>query len=180
MSRLFTSGGQSTGASASVHPVNVQGWYPLGLTGLISLLSKGLPRVSQAPLLWLLTQSPFWFLSGALAFWQPWVCVSAEIFRSMAGLPRQASLLQPTSCIRTCPLPVSPFWPISSPLYLVARSLTSYRDNGKTYDQASKKHLCHLQNVDCWSDTRDKCLCYYQRKVGRERKDNRWYKRGKK
>ena len=40
----FTSGGQSIGASASVsvHPMNIQGWFPLGLTGLISLLSKGL------------------------------------------------------------------------------------------------------------------------------------------
>ena len=43
MSRLFTSGGQSTGASASasVLPMNSQGWFPLGLTGLISLMSKG-------------------------------------------------------------------------------------------------------------------------------------------
>ena len=39
MSRLFTSHGQSIGASASVLPVNIQGWFPLGLTGLISLLS---------------------------------------------------------------------------------------------------------------------------------------------
>ena len=39
VSRLFTSGGQSTRASASapVLPVNIQGWFPLGLTGLISL-----------------------------------------------------------------------------------------------------------------------------------------------
>ena len=38
---------QSIGASASalVLPMNVQGWFPLGLTGLISLLSKGLARV---------------------------------------------------------------------------------------------------------------------------------------
>ena len=47
MSQLFTSGGQSFGvsASASVLPMNIQGWFPLGLTGLISLLSKGLSRV---------------------------------------------------------------------------------------------------------------------------------------
>ena len=45
MSRLFASGGQSIGASASVLPMNIQGWFPLGLTGLISLLSKGLWRV---------------------------------------------------------------------------------------------------------------------------------------
>ena len=46
MSRLFTSGGQSIGASASVLPMNIQGWFPLRLTGLISLLSKGLSSVS--------------------------------------------------------------------------------------------------------------------------------------
>ena len=44
MSQLFTSGGQSIGISASVHPMNIQGWFPLGLTGLISLQSKGLTR----------------------------------------------------------------------------------------------------------------------------------------
>ena len=43
----LASGGQSIGASASasVLPMNIQGWFPLGLTGLISLLSKGLSRV---------------------------------------------------------------------------------------------------------------------------------------
>ena len=44
MSQLFASGGQSIGAlaSASVLPMNIQGWFPLGLTFLISLQSKGL------------------------------------------------------------------------------------------------------------------------------------------
>ena len=47
MSQLFTSGGHGIGASASasVLPVNMQGWFSLGLTGLISLMSKGLSRV---------------------------------------------------------------------------------------------------------------------------------------
>ena len=45
MSQLFTSGGQSIGASASVLPINIQGWFPLELTGWISLLSKALSRV---------------------------------------------------------------------------------------------------------------------------------------
>ena len=47
VSRLFTSSGQSIRASAlaSVLPVNIQDWFPLGLTGLISLLSRGLSRV---------------------------------------------------------------------------------------------------------------------------------------
>ena len=44
MSQFFTSGGQSTGVSvsASVLPINIQDWFPLGLTGWIFLLSKGL------------------------------------------------------------------------------------------------------------------------------------------
>ena len=42
MNRLFTSGGQSIGASALVLPMSIQGSFPLGLTGLISLQSKGL------------------------------------------------------------------------------------------------------------------------------------------
>ena len=47
MSQLFASGGQSirASASASVLPMNILGWFPLELTGLISLQSKGLSRV---------------------------------------------------------------------------------------------------------------------------------------
>ena len=47
MSQLFPSGGQSIGvsASASVLPMSIQDWFPLGWTGWISLLSKGLSRV---------------------------------------------------------------------------------------------------------------------------------------
>ena len=47
MSQLFASGGQSIGvlASTSVLPMNTQDWSPLGLTGWISLQSKGLSRV---------------------------------------------------------------------------------------------------------------------------------------
>ena len=47
VSQLFSLCGQSIGASASawVLPVNIQGGFPLGLTGLISLLSKGLSRI---------------------------------------------------------------------------------------------------------------------------------------
>ena len=52
VSQLFTSGGQRIRASASVLPVNIQGWFPLGLTGLISLLSKGLSRVFSNTTVW--------------------------------------------------------------------------------------------------------------------------------
>ena len=54
MSQLFTPGGQSIGASASVPvlPMTIQGWFPLGLTGFISLLSKGLSRVFSSTTVW--------------------------------------------------------------------------------------------------------------------------------
>ena len=47
MSQLFASGGESIGvsASASVLPMNIQDWFLLGLTGWVSLQSKGLSRV---------------------------------------------------------------------------------------------------------------------------------------
>ena len=50
---LFASGGQSIGtsASASVFPMNIQDWFPLGLTGLI-FLSKGLSRVFSSATIW--------------------------------------------------------------------------------------------------------------------------------
>ena len=51
---LFTSGGQSIRAStsATVLPVNIQGWFPLGLTDLISLQFKGLSRVFSSTIVW--------------------------------------------------------------------------------------------------------------------------------
>ena len=54
MSQLFTSCGQSieASASASVLPVNIRGWFPLGLTGLISLMPKGLSRVFANTTVW--------------------------------------------------------------------------------------------------------------------------------
>ena len=78
VSWLFASGGQSIGvsASASVLPMNILDWFPLGLTGSISLLSKGLSRVfpnstiqkhqftGALPSLWfnshILNESVFW------------------------------------------------------------------------------------------------------------------------
>ena len=79
MSRLFASGGQSVGASASasVLLMNIQGWCPLGLTWLISLQSKGLSRVfssttirkhqffSAQPSLWSSSHICTWLLAKA-------------------------------------------------------------------------------------------------------------------
>ena len=52
MSWLLAPGSQSIGASAPALPMNIQGWFPLGLTGLISFLSKGLSRVLFSTTVW--------------------------------------------------------------------------------------------------------------------------------
>ena len=83
MSQSFASGGQSTGvsASASVLPINIQDWFPLGLTDVISLQSKGLKSLLQLssnasiqPSLWSnshintwLLQKPYFWLHGPLS-----------------------------------------------------------------------------------------------------------------
>ena len=71
MSRLFASGGQSirawAWASASILPMNIQGWFPLALTSLNSLLSMGLSRVLSITTIWkhqfFSTQPSLWFNS---------------------------------------------------------------------------------------------------------------------
>ena len=74
VSWLFTSGGQSIGASESVLLMNIQDWFPIGLTGLISLQSKELLRVfsnttvrkhhcfGTQPSLWFTSQIHMWLL----------------------------------------------------------------------------------------------------------------------
>ena len=77
VSQLFASGGQNIGASASapVPPMSIQGWFPLGLTGLISLLSKELSKVfsttvwkqkffSTQPSLWFNSHICIWLLEN--------------------------------------------------------------------------------------------------------------------
>ena len=81
MSRLFTSGGQRIGvsASASVLPKNIQDWFPLGLAGLIFLQSKGPSRVfsrttvqkhqffDSQPSLWSKSHICIWLLEKTVA-----------------------------------------------------------------------------------------------------------------
>ena len=54
LSQIFASSGQSIGVSAlaSVLPMNIQSWFPLGLTSLVSLLSKELSRVFSNTTVW--------------------------------------------------------------------------------------------------------------------------------
>ena len=67
MSWLFAWGGQSVGASASasVLPVNIQGWFSLGLTGLISFSSRDSQESSPAPQLESINSSALSLLYGA-------------------------------------------------------------------------------------------------------------------
>ena len=64
MSQLFASGGQSIGTSASVLPMNIQGWFPLGLAGLISLVSRDPQESSPAPQFKSINSSVLSLLSG--------------------------------------------------------------------------------------------------------------------
>ena len=66
MGQFFASGGQSIRASASalVLPINIQDWFPWGLTGLISLQSKELSRVSSNT-----TVQKYQFFSAQLSLW---------------------------------------------------------------------------------------------------------------
>ena len=65
MSKLFSSGSRSIGALTSVLPLNIQGWFPLGLTGLISLLSKGSEESSPTPQFKSIHSSALSFLYGS-------------------------------------------------------------------------------------------------------------------
>ena len=75
VSWFFASGGQSTGvsASASVLPMNIQDWFPLGLSGLISLLSRGLSRVFSSTTVRkhnFLGIQPSWWSNSHICTWQ--------------------------------------------------------------------------------------------------------------
>ena len=67
VSQLFASDGQNTGASASapVLPMNIQGWFPLGLTSLISFLSMGLSWVFSSTTFESINSSVISLLYGA-------------------------------------------------------------------------------------------------------------------
>ena len=76
MSGHFISSGQRPGASASasVLLMYIQDWFPLGLTGLISLQSKGLSRVFSCTTIWkhqfFSTQPSLWFNSSLYDYWK--------------------------------------------------------------------------------------------------------------
>ena len=86
MSQLFTSGGQSNGASASalVPPLNIQDWFLLRLTDLISLQSKGLSRILsstiwKASILW---RSAFFMVQLSHPYMTPGKNIALTIWRA--------------------------------------------------------------------------------------------------
>ena len=101
VSWLFTSGGQTVGASASVWvlPVNIQGWFLVGLTGLIFMQSKGLCFTSLIPkmLMFTLTIS-CWTMSNL-----PWFMdLTFQVPIQSCSLQHQ-SLLSPPDSSTTVP-----------------------------------------------------------------------------
>ena len=87
MSQLFESGGQNIGpsASASVLSMNIQGWFPLWLTGLISLLPKGLSRFFFSTTVWkhqIFGAQPSLWLNSHIHAWlleKPWLWLSEPL-----------------------------------------------------------------------------------------------------
>ena len=64
VNQFFASSGQSIGASASILPINIQDWFPLGLTGLISLQSKDSQESPPIPQLKNMNSSVFSLICG--------------------------------------------------------------------------------------------------------------------
>ena len=109
MSLFFASSDQNSGDSASppVLPMNIQGWFPLVLTGLISLLSKGLSRVfanttvqKHQASLWSNSHMHTWRLekTKTLTIWTFVSKVMSLLFNTLsrcviAFLPRSKNLL---------------------------------------------------------------------------------------
>ena len=93
MSWLFTSGGQSIGASAlaSVLPMNIQGWFPLGLTGLIFLLSNGLSRFFSSNSVWKINSLVLSHLYGPTFtsvhdYWKDHIWLDGSLFGKVLSL----------------------------------------------------------------------------------------------
>ena len=84
----------STGALASVLPVNSQGWFPLGLTGLISLQSKGFSRVFSSPTVW-----KYQFFSAQPSLWpNSRICVCVCVCVCVLVAQLSPTLCNPTDC----------------------------------------------------------------------------------
>ena len=76
---VFVSDGQSIGTSALPFPMNIQDWFPLALTALISLQSKGLSRVFPKT-----TVQNHQFFSAQLSLWSTLLCIHDDCWENLA------------------------------------------------------------------------------------------------
>ena len=104
ISRLFSSGGQSIGtsASASVLPMNIQNWFPLGLTGLISFLSKRLSSTTVQKHQFFGTQSYVSTLTFVHDYWKKHSCLKSTLnatWSPKTSLRNPSPFPCPTQCL---------------------------------------------------------------------------------
>ena len=89
MNQLLASHGPSVRASASVLPMIIQGWFPLGLTGLISLQFKGFSRVFSSTTVWkhqfFSAQPSLWSNSHSFYHYRAWTISSIWILLHWVG-----------------------------------------------------------------------------------------------
>ena len=125
-SRLFTSGGQSFRASASELPMNIQGWCLLGLTGWISLLSKGLSRIFSSTTVWEKHNTQLKIKTkqqsgSAQHRWPPTILIPDDWFLFSSSNVQTGHLVSRTN-LDTTP----PFWTLPGPIRRRVRITLSY------------------------------------------------------
>ena len=130
---LFASGGQSIGVSpsASVLPINIQGWFPLGLSDLISLLSKWLSKVFSST-----TVQKHQFFSAQLSLWSishPYMTTGKTIALTIQTFVGKVMSLLFNTLFRF----VLSFFPRNKSLNFMA-AVTIHSDSG-----AQENKICH-------------------------------------
>ena len=89
VSQLFTSGGQAIGASASVLPMNIQGWFPLGWTGNNPWLPQNTTCQVREEESWVFTDSSLWCPNGWQSLTHQWLSLlkTHTLITGPASLP---------------------------------------------------------------------------------------------
>ena len=160
VSQFFTSGGQSTGASASasVLPMNIQGWFPLGLTfcfvfleltGLI-LQSKDLSRVFSSTTVWkhqfFRTQPSLWFSSHILTILK---VISSIVWLQALTIPVMLSKFKTSLLKGGKAVLIGALLMIVKEIFLEAISLPDFPRVSTGYNIVSL-HLMHVDFQLCW------------------------------
>ena len=151
MSWLFASGGQSIGASASasILPMNIQGWFPLGITGQISLQFKGRSRVfsntSVQKHLFFGTRPSLWY-SSHIHTWLKWKGESCVLHSHKLAWERAMILLSVRKQAGAKFL-----WP------RLRRLLDLWREGYQHRRGAEDSHTSELYWAESWHSSRTCC-----------------------